>query len=310
MKKVLSLLLTSFLLINCSAAHKADVKDKIVKEYGTPGDHKKKVVVKTKSEINKENTLKTDKIAVAKPLKPSKPLLVKEETETLIATSKISVSKNTVESYVHLYAPAAMQSMKMYGIPASIKLAQGILESGSGNGTLCTTANNHFGIKCKEEWTGESVSHTDDAPNECFRKYNSALESYNDHSEFLANRVYYKNLFTLDKSDYKAWAKGLKKAGYATDPKYPAKLINIIERYRLFEYDEMVLGTNYKFVATEKEEIKNLAFNNSDKQIYTVQAGDTLFAISQKFNSTIDQIKELNGLKSNSLNVGQTIKIQ
>lgn len=307
MKKVLSLLLTSFLLMSCSAAHKTDVKSKIVKEYGTPGDHKKKVIVKTKSEINKENALKTVKPIVAKTVKP---LLEREEKETLIATSKISVTKNTIESYVDMYAPAAMQSMKTYGIPASIKLAQGILESGSGNGTLCRTANNHFGIKCKEEWTGDSVSHTDDAPDECFRKYNSALESYNDHSEFLANRVYYKNLFTLDKSDYQAWAKGLKKAGYATDPKYPSKLINIIERYRLYEYDEMVLGTDYKFVPEKKEVDNTSILNHSTEQTYTVQAGDTLYAISQKFNSTIDQIKELNNLKSNSLNVGQTIKLQ
>lgn len=307
MKKVLSLLLTSFLLMSCSAAHKADVKTKIIKEYGTPGEHKKKVVVKTKSEINKEKAVKAAKPIVTK---APKPLLDKEEKETLIATSKISVTKNTIESYVDMYAPAAMQSMKTYGIPASIKLAQGILESGSGNGTLCRTANNHFGIKCKEEWTGDSVAHTDDAPDECFRKYASALESYNDHSEFLANRVYYKNLFTLDKSDYQAWAKGLKKAGYATDPKYPSKLINIIERYRLYEYDKMVLGNDYKFESANNEVEKRTSFNHSDIQTYTVQAGDTLYAISQKFNSTIDQIKELNNLKSNSLNVGQTIKLQ
>jgi len=304
MKKVLSVLFTGLILMSCNAAHNTKVKEKIAKEYGN-GDNKKKVVVKTTSAIKKENT----PVAEVKPAKPVKPLLEKDDSETLIATSKVNVSKNTVEDYINLYSGAAMQSMKTYGIPASIKLAQGILESGSGNGTLCRTANNHFGIKCKEEWTGETVSHTDDAPDECFRKYHSAMESYNDHSEFLANRVYYKNLFTLDKSDYSAWAKGLKKAGYATDPRYPQKLISIIERYKLYEYDQKVLGSNYQFVAKKTDEVVATNFG-AQAQTYTVQAGDTLFAICQKFNSSVDHIKQLNSLNTNALSVGQIIKIQ
>lgn len=304
MKKVLSVLFTGLILMSCSAAHNTKVKEKIAKEYGN-GDNKKKVVVKTASAIKKENT----PVAEVKPAKPVKPLLEKDDSETLIATSKVNVSKNTVEDYINLYSNAAMQSMKTYGIPASIKLAQGILESGSGNGTLCRTANNHFGIKCKEEWTGETVSHTDDAPNECFRKYRSAMESYNDHSEFLANRVYYQNLFTLDKSDYAAWAKGLKKAGYATDPRYPQKLIDIIERYKLYEFDQKVLGSNYQFVSKKTEEVVATNYG-AQAQTYTVQAGDTLYGICQKFNSSVDQIKELNNLSNNNLSVGQTIKIQ
>lgn len=304
MKKVLSVLFTGLILMSCSAAHNTKVKEKIAKEYGN-GDNKKKVVVKTASAIKKENT----PVAEVKPAKPVKPLLEKDDSETLIATSKVNVSKNTVEDYINLYSNAAMQSMKTYGIPASIKLAQGILESGSGNGTLCRTANNHFGIKCKEEWTGETVSHTDDAPNECFRKYRSAMESYNDHSEFLANRVYYQNLFTLDKSDYAAWAKGLKKAGYATDPRYPQKLIEIIERYKLYEFDQKVLGSNYQFVSKKTEEVVATNYG-AQAQTYTVQAGDTLYGICQKFNSSVDQIKQLNNLSNNNLSVGQTIKIQ
>ncbi len=305
MKKVLSVLFTGLILMSCNAAHTTKVKEKIAKEYGN-GDNKKKVVVKTRSEVKKESTPIVEKPTQAKPIKP---LLEKDENETLIATSKINVSKNTVENYIDLYSDAAMESMKTYGIPASIKLAQGILESGSGNGTLCRTANNHFGIKCKEEWTGETVTHTDDAPNECFRKYNSAMESYNDHSEFLANRVYYKNLFTLDKKDYTAWAKGLKKAGYATDPKYPQKLISIIERYKLYEYDQQVLGSNYVAPITQTE-TNSQVFVPTKEQIYTVQAGDTLYAICQKFNSSVDYIKQLNQLTSNTLSVGQIIKIQ
>ena len=166
MKKLLSVLFTGLILMSCSAAHNAKVKEKIAQEYGN-GDKKKKVTVKTLSKIENEKT----PVAVVKKVseKPGKPLLEKNETETLIATSTIDVTKNTVESYIQLYAPVAMQSMKTYGIPASIKLAQAILESGSGNGTLCRTANNHFGIKCKEEWTGETVAHTDDAnSDECF----------------------------------------------------------------------------------------------------------------------------------------------
>lgn len=305
MKKVLSVVFTGLILMSCSAAHNTKVKEKIAKEYGNGDNKKKKVVVTTASAVKKEST----PIAEPKPAKPVKPLLEKDDSETLIATSKVNVSKNTVEDYINLYSGAAMQSMKTYGIPASIKLAQGILESGSGNGTLCRTANNHFGIKCKEEWTGETVSHTDDAPDECFRKYHSAMESYNDHSEFLANRVYYKNLFTLDKSDYSAWAKGLKKAGYATDPRYPQKLISIIERYKLYEYDLKVLGSDYQFVAKKTDEVVATNYG-AQAQTYTVQAGDTLFAICQKFNSSVDHIKQLNSLNSNNLSVGQIIKIQ
>ena len=303
MKKLVTLLFTGFILMSCSAAHNAKVKEKIAQEYGD-GDKKKKVTVKTRSEIEKDKT----PIVASKTIseKPNKPLLNKSETETLVATSTITTTKNTIEDYITLYAPLAVESMKNYGIPASIKLAQGILESGSGNGTLCRTANNHFGIKCKEEWTGESVAHTDDAPDECFRKYPSALESYNDHSEFLANRSFYRNLFTLDKSDYKAWANGLKKAGYATDPRYPQKLISIIERYKLYEYDRIALNSGYVPVTSV------VAVNSSATvtQDYVVQPGDTLFAISQKFNSSIDRIRALNNLSGNTISVGQRLIVQ
>lgn len=303
MKKLVTLLFTGFILMSCSAAHNAKVKEKIAQEYGD-GDKKKKVTVKTRSEIEKDKT----PIVASKTIseKPNTPLLNKSETETLVATSTITTTKNTIEDYITLYAPLAVESMKNYGIPASIKLAQGILESGSGNGTLCRTANNHFGIKCKEEWTGESVAHTDDAPDECFRKYPSALDSYNDHSEFLANRSFYRNLFTLDKSDYKAWANGLKKAGYATDPRYPQKLISIIERYKLYEYDRIALNSGYVPVTSV------VAVNSSATvtQDYVVQPGDTLFAISQKFNSSIDRIRALNNLSGNTISVGQRLIVQ
>src|SRR5690554_4697784 len=301
MKKLVTLLFTGFILMSCSAAHNAKVKEKIAQEYGD-GDKKKKVTVKTRSEIEKDKTPIVSSKTISE--KPNKPLLNKSETETLVATSTITTTKNTIEDYITLYAPLAVESMKNYGIPASIKLAQGILESGSGNGTLCRTANNHFGIKCKEEWTGESVAHTDDAPDECFRKYPSALDSYNDHSEFLANRSFYRNLFTLDKSDYKAWARGLKKAGYATDPRYAQKLISIIERYRLFDYDRQVLDSGYTAPLRT-----TMATNFSNTTTYVVQSGDTLYAISQRFNTTADEIKQLNGLSGSTISIGQILKV-
>lgn len=146
-------------------------------------------------------------------------------------------SKNI--DYIRRHARLAVEEMELYHIPASITLSQGILETGGGQSRLADIANNHFGIKCKTEWTGPVISHTDDAPNECFRAYGSVQESYRDHSKFLAERPYYKDLFKLNMTDYKAWANGLKKAGYATNPKYPQLLISSIERYSLDQFDHL-----------------------------------------------------------------------
>ena len=142
------------------------------------------------------------------------------------------------EQYIQRFASYAVEEMEKYKIPASITLAQGLLETGGGQSRLAREGNNHFGIKCKDEWTGKTMAHTDDAPNECFRVYDDPRESYEDHSKFLAFRKYYQNLFTLDPKDYKAWAHGLKKAGYATNPKYAYILISKIEKYRLYEFDQ------------------------------------------------------------------------
>lgn len=149
-------------------------------------------------------------------------------------------SQNARElDYIRLHARLAVEEMHLYKIPASITLSQGIIETGGGQSRLAETANNHFGIKCKNEWTGPTISHTDDAPNECFRKYASVQESYRDHSLFLAERPYYKDLFKLNMRDYRAWAHGLKKAGYATNPKYAPMLISKIEQYKLNEFDHL-----------------------------------------------------------------------
>ncbi len=144
----------------------------------------------------------------------------------------------TDDQYIQKFAPYAVEEMEKYKIPASITLAQGLLETGGGQSRLAQQGNNHFGIKCKEDWTGRTMSHTDDAPNECFRVYDDPRQSYEDHSKFLAYRKYYVNLFKLDEKDYKSWAHGLKKAGYATNPRYAYILIDKIEKYKLYEFDK------------------------------------------------------------------------
>lgn len=147
--------------------------------------------------------------------------------------------RNTAEDYIAQWKEVAVQKMKEHGIPASITLAQGLLESGNGNSMLAREANNHFGIKCHSDWTGGRVYHDDDKKNDCFRKYRNAEQSFDDHSKFL-HKPRYAGLFQLEVTDYKGWAQGLKKAGYATDPNYPRKLIDLIERYHLHDLDRGV----------------------------------------------------------------------
>ncbi|WKS95771.1 glucosaminidase domain-containing protein [Riemerella columbina] len=156
----------------------------------------------------------------------------------LVALSKIPAQTwATDDQYIQRFAAYAVEEMEKYKIPASITLAQGLLETGGGQSRLAQEGNNHFGIKCKEDWTGRTMRHTDDAPNECFRVYDDPKQSYEDHSKFLAFRKYYVNLFKLNPKDYRAWAHGLKKAGYATNPRYAYILIDRIEKYRLYEFD-------------------------------------------------------------------------
>lgn len=147
-----------------------------------------------------------------------------------------------IREYINTYKQIAIEEMNRSGVPASIKLAQGIHETEAGRSNLVLLSNNHFGIKCKSNWTGESVRHTDDAPNECFRKYDQAADSYRDHSDFLKNNQRYAFLFQLDPEDYQGWAYGLKKAGYATNPKYPQIIIKLIEEFQLNDYTLIALG--------------------------------------------------------------------
>ena len=220
-----------------------------------------------------------------KEVKSKKKKSKKKKPKEVVIVPKII---NT-EDYVKFYSNIAMDEMIQFGIPASITLAQGILESGAGKGRLAVQANNHFGIKC-HDWNGKKIYHDDDEEQECFRKYDNPEYSYRDHSLFLTNRGRYSFLFDLKKDDYKQWAKGLKKAGYATDPKYPQKLIDLIQRYQLYKYDNIVLKKKNK--------------------PYKVKKGDTLFSISEKFNMPIDAIIELNDLKGNNLSIGQVIMIK
>ena len=145
--------------------------------------------------------------------------------------------------------------MKIYKIPASITLAQGLLESSTGNSELTKRSNNHFGIKCHKEWEGEFTYHDDDEKGECFRVYKDPAESYRDHSLFLAFRSRYSGLFKLEAGDYVSWAKGLSEAGYATDKRYPAKLIGLIEKFDLQKYDTQVLGKKFEVKTSVKNEI-------------------------------------------------------
>ena len=149
-----------------------------------------------------------------------------------------SFSQSKTEKYISIYSSIAVDEMERYAIPASITLAQGILESGNGESRLAVEGKNHFGIKCHSNWNGKTIIEDDDEKGECFRKYDKVADSYRDHSLFLTERGRYSFLFEYEKSDYKKWAKGLKKAGYATNPKYPSLLIDLIERYELYAFDK------------------------------------------------------------------------
>jgi len=226
-------------------------------------------------------------------------------------------------AYIERYKDIAIAEMNQYGIPASIKLAQALLESGNGNSYLARKANNHFGIKCGGVWQGKSVVRPDDHIRDCFRVYNDPQQSFRDHSQFLLRKRYEK-LFALDKNDYKGWAKGLKDAGYATNPRYPELLVNLIERYQLYQYDRPEVSyvnkeqreEEIEEIIQEKEFEEPATITNSEDLknavamiIYEVKSTDTLYHISQRHGVSIDQIKQLNGLDSDELSVGQLLVI-
>jgi flagellum-specific peptidoglycan hydrolase FlgJ len=279
-----------------------------------------KSIVKSKKITKKVSKIEPRKITVnTLPVKISTGVANSENVsvskmETLEATSKVKVTNLMIDAYINQYKDIAKANMTKFGVPASIILGQGILESGAGTGDLSIQANNHFGIKCHKEWLGPSVRHDDDALGECFRKYAQGSESYYDHSLFLTSRSWYASLFKLSKNDYKSWAKGLKKAGYATDPKYPEKLIRLIEKYQLQQYDAEVLGIESGISPKVKEAVKEvlkeeiIVISNPDD--YIVAKGDTLYSVSKKFNITIDDLKKKNNITEETLSLGQSLKVK
>jgi len=212
----------------------------------------------------------------------------------LLAQNKLST-----EEYIAKYASVAVKEMNRTGIPASITLAQGILESGNGNSQLATKAKNHFGIKCHQDWKGPSMRMDDDAKNECFRKYKSAEHSFRDHSDFLTHRKRYAFLFEYKRTDYKAWALGLKKAGYATNPKYPQLLIELIDRNNLTRFDKQ---GNKRLESWD--ELGVFEFNRI--QTVWIRNNETPLIIAQRHNIPIKRILKYNDLidKNTKLNPG------
>lgn len=224
-------------------------------------------------------------------------------------------------AYIERYKGIARSEMDRYGIPASIKLAQALLESGNGNSYLAREANNHFGIKCGGVWNGPNVRRPDDGPNDCFRVYQNPEESFRDHSQFLL-RKRYEDLFALRKDDYRGWARGLKSAGYATNPRYAELLIDLIERYELHQYDrpetyaqrEVREERVEQIIERREEAPATVSQEQAEKSpvamaIYEVKATDTLYSISRQFGLSVDDLKILNSMDSETIYVGQLLVV-
>ncbi|MCQ2128542.1 MAG: glucosaminidase domain-containing protein [Bacteroidaceae bacterium] len=197
--------------------------------------------------------------------------------------------------YIDKYRNIAIEQMKKYKIPASITMAQGLLESGAGYSELTRKANNHFGIKCGSDWTGPTSHHDDDAKQECFRSYDNARESYEDHSRFLTTKRRYASLFNLRTNDYKGWAHGLKAAGYATNPVYAEMLINIIERYELYKLDDESAD---KFIARIEENLHGTALRTiymNNKNYYVLaRKGDTFRSLGKELGISYRKLARYN----------------
>lgn len=257
-----------------------------------------------KSKKKYSDALRTKNVlAESQKSNPSKDFQQNIENTTLAEDSGSFViyKIDDIPHYIATFSEVAQREMKAYGIPASITLAQGLLESGYGKGELALKTNNHFGIKCHTGWQGDYDFHDDDAKGECFRKYNDPMYSYRDHSIFLSTRSRYAFLFDYKTTDYKNWAKGLRKAGYATDKKYPQKLIYLIEKYDLSRYDGAVSKSVYQ--------------NNKPKVVFTndthtVKKGDTLYSLSRQYYVSIDELMKLNKLRNTNLSIGQKLRIR
>jgi Muramidase (flagellum-specific) len=202
------------------------------------------------------------------------------------------------DEYIKKYHRLAVEHQQKYKIPASITLAQGILESGAGKSDLAKRSNNHFGIKCHTDWTGDRTYHTDDIKNDCFRVYKTVEESFEDHSRFLAERKRYAELFTYDITDYKKWARGLQKCGYATSKAYANRLIKIIEDYELYHYDGGEFLNAYPVAGEEQKPKKPVKGSTTERQL---QKKSGLQYTVASHNDTFEQIAEETGYKLKDL---------
>ena len=276
MRRILIILLLSLMIVSCGP------KKRIITKKKNAPPRTERVVVKTKTDDSKTEA--------------------ETPSEIIVHTDVRETFASSTEEYISNYSDIAQTEMRKYKIPASITLAQGILESSSGQGRLAVEGNNHFGIKC-HEWTGDKIYHDDDKNQECFRKYRRAEESFEDHSVFLANRSRYAGLFKHDEDDYESWAKGLRAAGYATDKKYPEKLIGIIERFQLYKFDEKVLGT-------PRKETKRTVETASKSNTHEVIKGDTMYSLSKRYNIGVQELQRLNNMKNYDLTLGQKLIIK
>lgn len=243
----------------------------------------------------------------------------------VFADARAQLSEQAITDYIARYKDLAITEMLRSGVPASITLAQGIHETEAGQSKLVLASNNHFGIKCKSNWTGESVTHTDDAPNECFRKYASADDSYRDHSDFLKTSPRYSSLFSLDPEDYEGWAYGLKKAGYATNPRYPQIIIRLITDYHLNDYTLLALGkikdteilaaTIPSGTTAEEEEpgatetamppvqYPDGEFKINETRVVYVKTGTSFLSVAQQYDIPLARIFEFNDMEQKDIAV-------
>ena len=229
----------------------------------------------------------------------------------LFAMNIVFAQGTDTENYIRKYHKIAIDEMHSYGIPASITLAQGILESGNGNSRLSRKSKNHFGIKCHKDWKGKKVFHDDDAKDECFRKYKKVADSYRDHSEFLKHRERYAFLFKLDITDYKSWAKGLKKAGYATNPKYADKLIDLIHRYNLDQYDKSSKKGKRKVKKPKRRYRKEQFKSDNGVKYVFAEEGDTYDLIAKEQSLWLWELLDYNDQETDlKLKVGERVYLQ
>lgn len=213
------------------------------------------------------------------------------------------------ENYIKKYKDIAIEQQKKHGVPASITLAQGLLESAAGQSRLAQEANNHFGIKCGNEWGGKTIKHDAETGKECFRKYKDVEDSYEDHSKFL-KRKRYESLFKLKSTDYKNWAKGLRRCGYATDPKYPEKLISLIERYELYRYDSEK-GKQKKIDLIEEDIKSHIVYRQGNLLYIRVLDGDTYAMIAKEYGIKKKDLLRYNDVKEEvSLQTGAIVYLQ